>query len=96
MTSSVKVWLMAQPIPEAVKRMAATSIVSLRPKRSLRMPATATPRIEPTRAQPTNQPTCMALSENWASTLEMVPEMTAVSYPKRMPPMAATIERKTT
>ena len=64
MTNCVKSPQTAQPMPEAVNSTAARSMVSLRPKRSLRMPATATPPIDPISAQPTYQPTCMALSAN--------------------------------
>ena len=83
-------------MPDTVKNTAEISIVILRPKRSLRMPATATPPIEPTSAQPTNHPCCMASSPNWAETPVTVPEMTAVSYPNRIPPIAATTERNAT
>ena len=96
MTSCVKSPQTAQPMPEAVNSTAARSMVSLRPKRSLRMPAMATPPIDPISAQPTYQPTCMALSANCVSTLVIVPEMTAVSYPNKMPPMAATTDRNAT
>ena len=81
---------------ETVKSTAERSIVSLRPKRSLSIPATATPPIDPTSAQPTNQPCCIESSENCVATPVIVPEMTAVSYPKRIPPMAATSDRNAT
>ena len=52
--------------------------------------------MEPMRAQPTYQPSIMSVRANWLLTIAVVPEMTAVSYPKRMPPMAATTAMKIT
>ena len=69
----------AQPMPETAKKNAASSIVGLRPKRSLSLPANATPTIEPMSAQPTNHPTCSSSSENWAAMCETVPDTTPVS-----------------
>ena len=69
----------AQAIPDTEKKTAATSIVTLRPQRSLSLPAISTPMMEPIRAHPTNQPTCISSSEKRAVTCEMVPEMTAAS-----------------
>ena len=88
--------LTAQPTAETVNSTADSNIVSLRPKRSLSTPATATPPIEPTSAHPTNHPCCMASSENCEATPDIVPEMTAVSYPNKIPPMAATSDRNAT
>ena len=83
----------AQPIAETLKRTDENSIVGLRPNRSLSHPATATPAIDPTSAQPTYHPFAIASSRNCSPTAAIVPEMTAVSYPNRMPPNAATKER---
>lgn len=87
---------MAQPTADSVKRMAERIMVLFRPKRSLSAPAKSTPMIEPTKAHPTYHPLCSEVSENWVETCETVPEITAVSYPNRKPPKAATTERKVT
>ena len=52
------------------------------------------PMIEPMRAHPTYQPCCMVSSENCCVTLPVVPDITALSYPKSIPPMAEATERK--
>ena len=83
----------AQPTADTLKRTDENSIVGLRPNRSLSHPATATPAIDPTSAQPTYHPFAIASSRNCSPTAAIVPEMTAVSYPNRMPPNAATKER---
>ena len=87
---------MAQPMAERLNMNAAKSIAFLRPRRSLMTPAEATPAMEPMRAQPTYQPSCIVSSPNWDETIDVVPEITAVSYPKSIPPIAATTERNTT
>lgn len=68
-------------------------IVNRRPIQSLIVPATATPAIEPTRAHPTYQPCSISFSPNKVVTCLIVPEITAVSYPNRKPPHAATTAR---
>ena len=72
------------------------SIVFFLPMLSLSVPAKRTPIIEPTRAHPTYHPCCIVSRLNWPETLLMVPDITAVSYPKRIPPMAATTAIKST
>ena len=69
----------AHPIADVEKRTAESIIVFLRPNLSLRTPAKMTPAIDPTNAQPTYHPLCIADSWNWAETCETVPEITAVS-----------------
>ena len=73
-----------------MKQTAAISIVFFLPRKSLSNPAMATPMIEPIKAQPTYHPLEMSSSPNWELTSAVVPEMTAVSYPNRIPPNAAT------
>ncbi len=68
-----------QPIAELEKRIAENNKTIFLPKRSLNFPATATPIIEPTKAQPTYQPVLTSFKLNWAETLPIVPEITAVS-----------------
>ena len=87
---------MAQPMAERLNINAAKSMAFLRPRRSLIIPAEATPAIDPIRAQPTYQPSCIVSSPNWEVTIDVVPEITAVSYPNSIPPIAATTERNTT
>ena len=86
----------AQPIAETLKRTDENSIVGLRPNLSLSHPATATPPMDPTRAQPTYQPFAIASRPNLSATAEIVPDITAVSYPNSMPPSAATKDRNAT
>ena len=69
----------AQPMAETENIRAAMNIVFLRPRKSLSMPATITPMIDPMRAQPTNQPSRPVDRPNWALTISVVPEITAVS-----------------
>ena len=64
---------------EMLNIRAEMSIVFFLPRKSLRMPAIATPAIEPMSAQPTYQPFDISVSENWSATIRVVPEMTAVS-----------------
>ena len=79
MTSWVKSWLSAQPIADTEKRNAAMSMVFLRPRKSLSMPATRTPTMEPMSAQPTYQPSRPVERPNCIFTTSVVPEITAVS-----------------
>ena len=95
-TSWLKFAATAQPNAEMLNIRAAMSMVLLRPMPSESMPATSTPIIEPIRAQPTYQPSWIVLRANWVVTALVVPEITAVSYPNRIPPMAATTARNTT
>ena len=95
-TSWTKPALAAQNIADRQKRVAAMSIVFFLPMLSLSVPAKRTPIIEPTRAHPTYHPCCIVSRLNWPETLLMVPDITAVSYPKRIPPMAATTAIKST
>ena len=92
-TSWKKLLHKAHPAADMQNRTAAASIVLFLPALSDMMPATDTPAIEPIRAHPTYHPCSSVSSPNRVVTLDIVPEMTAVSYPKRIPPMAATIER---
>lgn len=69
----------AQPIAVHEKKTAEMSIVIFLPNPSLKIPATATPMIEPIRAQPTYHPCCIVLRENCLATSDTVPEITAVS-----------------
>ncbi|MCY1551979.1 hypothetical protein D9M68_883470 [compost metagenome] len=79
-----------QPIEETRKNRAARSITFLRPYRSLKVPAAATPMMQPNRAQLTNQPSMAVSNRNWFTTKESTPDITAVSKPNRKPPIAAT------
>ena len=78
-TSWVKSAETAQPMAEMLNISAAMSIVFLRPMPSLSIPAQRTPMMEPMRAQPTYQPVASSSSPNWADTMSVVPEITAVS-----------------
>ena len=64
---------------EMLNMRAAMSMVFLRPRKSLSMPATRTPTMEPMRAQPTYQPVARGSRPNCPLTMSVVPEMTAVS-----------------
>ena len=64
---------------EMLNIRAEMSMVFFRPRKSLSMPATETPRMEPMRAQPTYQPLDISVRANWSATMRVVPEMTAVS-----------------
>ena len=78
-TSMVNVVEMAHPAAETVKSTAEMNIVGLRPRRSLMMPATLTPAMDPMRAQPTYHPWFMTSRLNCRPTWSMVPDITAVS-----------------
>lgn len=93
-TSCTKLEQAAHPSAHILNRVAAMSIVFFLPMLSLSDPANITPMIEPMRAHPTYQPCCMVSSENCCVTLPIVPDITAVSYPKSIPPMAEATERK--
>ena len=80
---------------EIENRTAEMSMVFFRPRKSDIMPATSTPMIEPMRAHPTYQPSPPVVRPNCDFTTSVVPEMTAVSYPNRIPPRAATMAMKT-
>lgn len=92
-TNSLKDADKAHPMAEAENRIAERIMVFFRPALSLRTPAQATPPMEPTNAQPTYHPSCRVVNPNCWDTCAMVPEITAVSYPNRKPPKAATIDR---
>ncbi len=94
MTRSLNPVHRQQPIAETLNSTADIKSVFFLPKKSLITPANATPIIEPTRAQPTYQPLLISLRPNCEHTSAVVPEMTAVSYPNRIPPNAATRDRK--
>src|SRR5512140_3543117 len=71
------------------KRRAESNSIFFRPKRSLSVPAPITPTIQPTSAELTTHPSMTASRENWLFRKPIVPEMTAVSNPKRKPPSVA-------
>ena len=87
---------MAQPAAETVNNTAEISIVFFLPMRSLSVPPTLTPIIDPINAHPTYHPLCIVVNENCLVTCDTVPEITAVSYPNKNPPNAATTERNIT
>ena len=87
---------MAHPTAESAKNNPDISRMFFRPNLSLNIPATETPKIVPTSAELTYQPSITALRLNWVLTSPMVPEIMAVSYPKRKPPKAAIMARKVT
>ena len=90
-TNSVGVRGMAAPTAEMPKKMAERMSIFLRPNLSLSMPASNAPSAQPISTQLATQPSCVALSWNWAFMNPMAPEMTAVSKPKSRPPTAATM-----
>lgn len=86
----------AQPNADNRNNAAEIIIVGFLPNLSLSVPATDTPKIEPTNAQPTYQPLSMVVKLNCELTWITVPEITAVSYPNKKPPNAATKDKKAT
>ena len=95
MTSWEKSAHKAHPMAEMEKSNAEIIIVFFRPRKSDSIPATRTPIMEPIRAHPTYQPSPPVERPNCVLTTSVVPDMTAVSYPKRIPPIAATTAKKT-
>jgi hypothetical protein len=87
--SSVWVELRAQPIADNEKRNPDMINEVFLPNLSEISPAIPTPIIQPTKAELTNQPSMTLSSSNLDFTKPIVPEITAVSYPKRNPPNAA-------
>ncbi len=79
----------AQPIADKENRKPEIINEVFLPNRSESSPAIATPIIQPTNAELTNQPSITLSSSNFDFTKPMVPDITAVSYPKRNPPKAA-------
>jgi len=81
---------MEVPMDETMKRVAAIKRLVLLPKRSQSMPAQEAPSTHPSKTQLAAHPVCAG--ERWKnfSMKPMAPEMTAVSYPKSSPPIAAT------
>ena len=75
---------------EIMKRVAAIKRLVLLPKRSQSIPAQEAPSTHPSKTQLAAHPVCAG--ERWKnfSMKPMAPEMTAVSYPKSSPPIAAT------
>jgi len=59
--------------------------IGLRPKRSLKTPEMAAPRMHPASAELTNQPTSSLFSKNAFSTNSTVPEMVTVQVWRRPP-----------
>jgi hypothetical protein len=59
------------------------------PNLSLRKPAPATPATHPTSAELTYHPSVIEFNVNCSLTKLSVPEIMAVSYPNRKPPVAA-------
>ena len=79
MTSCVRSEQTAHPMADTENIRAEISIVFFRPRKSLSIPATSTPTIDPISAQPTYQPLASSSRENCPATMSVVPEMTAVS-----------------
>ena len=84
----------AQPIAENRNSAADSIRMRLRPNRSLRKPATVTPRMHPISAELTYHPSMTGPSPNLSFTNPIVPEITAVSYPNRNPPSDAMSARR--
>lgn len=78
-TNSANVAETAQPNADTVNSTADSIIERFLPMLSPSIPATDTPKMLPTRAQPTYQPFWSASKENWPATVSIVPDMTAVS-----------------
>src|ERR1700730_1631829 len=72
------------------KVVAAMIMVGTRPKRSARRPAMIAPSAEPRSAEETARPSVTGPTLNCFWTATTAPLMTAVSKPKRKPPIAAT------
>src|SRR4051812_49312301 len=89
-TSKVQVPAAAQPRAETRKVTAVAKRTGRRPKRSLGAPAAREPTIVPIRALATVKPSSPPERPNTRFRASVVPEMTAVSKPKRKPPSAAT------
>jgi len=79
----------AQPMADNENRKPDSINEVFLPNRSESSPAKATPIIQPTNAELTNQPSITLSRANLDFTKPMVPDITAVSYPKRNPPKAA-------
>ncbi len=70
---------MALPMALTVNSTAARSMALRRPKRSLRAPAKAAPKMQPIRALLAAKPLAASLSPKWALSGPIAPETTAVS-----------------
>lgn len=75
------------PIADIVSSKAAKIRVRFRPIRSVTIPDTTQPAMVPKSADETTHPSMAGLSWNCICKNELHPEITAVSYPKRKPPM---------
>src|ERR1700759_4356696 len=76
----------AHPAAENINNAAESNNRNLRPNRSLNSPEQATPTIQPTNADKTNQPSWAAVNVNCFSMRGNTPDTTAISKPKRKPP----------
>src|SRR5699024_3310120 len=79
-----------QPIVENINRTADHNNPVFLPYLSLKLPAIATPIIQPNRAELTNHPSIAEDIENSSLTKRTTPEITAVSKPNKKPPIATT------
>src|SRR4051812_16590510 len=89
-TSKVQLPAAAQPRAETRKVTAVANSTGRRPNRSLGAPAAREPTIVPIRALATVNPSSPPERPKTRFRASVVPEMTAVSKPKRKPPRAAT------
>lgn len=85
----------AVPTAEARNSTPASTSVFLRPNRSLNTPASRQPTTQPSSAQAAAQPLSAGLRAKCACKKPMAPEITAVSYPNKRPPSAATRQTST-
>ena len=75
---------------ETVSRNAARSNAFLLPNRSVMVPEIIQPSMVPSRADETSHPSNAGVSWKCACKNELQPEIIAVSYPNRKPPMVET------
>src|SRR5690606_33875934 len=80
------------PSADTKNKIAASINTRVRPYRSPSSPDIATPTMQPTNAEETNQPCWKAESENCFVTNGSIPDTTAMSKPNRKPPSAATAQ----
>ena len=96
MTNSLRLRGRADAMAEMANRTAAMISIFLRPKRSLSVPASEAPTMQPISTLETAQPCITSSSSNRSVRKPMTPEITPVSYPKSKPPKAATAAKPQT
>ena len=80
----------AVPMADIRNKTAAKSNDFFRPSELLKKAANTAPAMQPTKALDAAQPIAALLKSKCCLRLPMVPEITAVSYPKSSPPRVAT------